>query len=270
MSNKIREEVRKILSELIESTSSECPFLLGNENNTNDWYESGLKSLSVKLFKEGLIKTYPFDFAVQRLGEYGTVKLISNKIYLGLKKEYFNKIEGLVKYLDTLGYFAATFKVLSKDQEVSPDNYKNFNDAKEVLSATDNAQQVWIEIEAKYDDSTGDASSFFYHLTSKNALGKIKKQGLVPRSKSKKSHHPDRIYIVDDLKSLRQLLIQFSEIEGKELFDYVVLKIDYNLTSKPKIYNDPNFLSLGYYVVDNIPPTAIVDTIEAVDVLKND
>lgn len=269
MSDKIREEVRKILSELIESTSSECPFLLGNENDTNDWYESRLKSLNVKLFKEGLIKTYPFDFAVQRLGEYGTVKLISNKIYLGLKKEYFNKIEGLVKYINTLGYFASTFKVLSKDQEVSPDNYKNFNDAKEVLSAVDNAQQVWIEIEAKYDDSTGDAPSFFYHLTSKNALDKIKKQGLVPRSKSKKSYHPDRIYIVDDLKSLSQLLIQFLEIEGKELSDYVVLKIDYNLTSKPKIYNDPNFLSLGYYVVDNIPPEAIVDTVEAIDVLKN-
>lgn len=268
MSNKIRKEVRKILSELIESTSSECPFLLGNENDTNDWYESGLKSLNVKLFKEGLIKTYPFDFAVQRLGKYGSVKLISNKIYLGLKKEYFNKIEGLVKYLNTLGYFAATFKVLSKDQEVSPDNYKNFNDAHEVLSVIDNAQQVWVEIEAKYDDLTEGGPSFFYHLTSKNALDKIKKQGLVPRSKSKKSHHPDRIYIVDDLKSLKQLLIQFSEIEGKDLSDYVVLKIDYNLTSKPKIYNDPNFLSLGYYVVDNIPPTAIVDVIEVADILK--
>lgn len=268
MSNKIREEVRKILSELIELTSSECPFLLGNENDTNDWYESGLKSLSVKLFKEGLIKTYPFDFAVQRLGKYGSVKLISNKIYLGLKKEYFNKIDGLVKYLNTLGYFAATFKVLEKNQEVSPDNYKNFNDIKDASSVIDNAQQVWIEIEAKYDDSTEDAPSFFYHLTSKSALDKIKKQGLVPRSKSKKSHHPDRIYIVDDLRSLSQLLIQFSEIEGKDLSDYVVLKIDYNLTSKPKIYNDPNFLSLGYYVVDNIPPTAIVDVIEVADILK--
>lgn len=268
--SKIREEVRKVLSELIESTiNSECPFLLGNENNTNDWYESGLKNLNVKLFKEGLIKTYPFDFAVQRLGKYGSVKLISNKIYLGLKKEYFNKIEGLVKYLNTLGYFAATFKVLSKDREVSPDNYKNFDDIKDVFSVIDNAQQVWVEIEAKYDDSTEDAQSFFYHLTSKNALDKIKKQGLVPRSKSKKSYHQDRIYIVDNLKGLKQLLIQFSEIEGKELSDYVVLKIDYNLTSKPKIYNDPNFLSLGYYVVDNIPPEAIVDTIDAVNVLKN-
>lgn len=268
MSNKIREEVRKILSELSKSNNSECPFLIGNEDDTNDWYESGLKSISLNLFKEGLIKTYPFDFAVQRLSKYGSVKLISNKIYLGLKSEYFNKIEGLVKYINTLGYFAATFKVLGKDQEVSPDNYNNFDDANDVLNVIDNAQQVWIEIEAKYDDLTEDTLSFFYHLTSKNALNKIKKQGIVPRSKSKKSHHPDRIYIVDDLKSLKQLLIQFSEIEGKELSDYVVLKIDYNLTNNPKIYNDPNFLSLGYYVVDNIPPEAIVETIDAVDVLK--
>jgi len=268
MSDKLREEVRKVLAELIESTSQECPFLIGNEEDDIDWYESGLKSLNVKLFKEGLIKTYPFDFAVQRLGKYGSVKLISNKIYLGLKKEYFNKIEGLVKYLNTLGYFAATFKVLGKGQEVSPENYKNLSDYKDVLSVANEAQQIWIEIEAKYDDSIND-SEFLYHLTLKNNLDKIKKQGLVPKSKSKKSYHPSRIYVVDNIKSLQQLLVQFSEIENKNISDYVILKIGYNLSGNPKLYNDPNFLSLGYYVVDNIPPEAIVEIIEVVDVLKN-
>jgi len=269
MSDKIREEVRKILSELIKSTTShECPFLIGNEDDDADWYEQELKSLNVKLFKEGLIKTYPFEFVVQRLGKYGSVKLISNKIYLGLKKEYFNKLDGIVKYLNTLGYFAATFKVLDNNQEVSPENYKNFDDHKEVLSIADDAQQIWIEIEAKYDDSISD-SEFLYHLTLNNNLDKIKKQGLVPKSKSKKSYHPNRIYVVDNVKSLEQLLIQFSEIEGKNVSDYAILKIDYNLSGKPKLYNDPNFLSLGYYLVDNIPPNAIVDTSKAIDVLKN-
>lgn len=268
MNNKIREEIRKVLSELVESTTnSDCPFLIGNEEDKHDWYEHGVKKLTIQLFKEGLIKTYPFDFTLQRLGKYGSVKLISNKIYLGLKKEYFNKIDGLIKYLDTLGYFAATFKILDKDKEISPENYKNFGNVKEVLSAIDNAQHIWIEIEAKYDESSEHNFSFFYHLTTKSVLNKIKKQGLTPKSNSKKSYHPERIYIVDDLKSLRQLLVQFSEIENKDLSDYVVLKIDYDLTNRPKIYNDPNFLNFGYYITDNIPPTAIVEIIEAIDIL---
>lgn len=269
MPNKIREEVKKVLNELINSIDSGCPFLLGNENDTNDFYESGIKNLSLKLFKEGLIKTYPFEFAVQRLGEYGSVKLISNKIYLGLKKEYFNKIEGLIKYIDAIGYFAATFKVLNKNQEINPNNYKNFNRVGDFIDAIDDVQQIWIEIEAEYDETIENPSNLFYHLTNKTILKKIKRQGIVPRSKSKKSYHPDRIYVVDDLNNLRQLLVQFLEIEGKKLNDYLILKIDYNLANKPKIYNDPNFLNLGYYVIDNISPAAIVDVIEAEEILKS-
>ena len=49
--------------------------------------------------------------------------LLEQSVIFGLKKEYFNKIDGLVKYLNTLGYFAATFKVLENGQQVNPDNY---------------------------------------------------------------------------------------------------------------------------------------------------
>lgn len=269
MSNRLRTEIKKILNELIESTiNEECPFIVGNEEDVFDWYENGAKSVNVKLFKEGLIKTYPFDFTVQRLGKYGSVKLISNKIYLGLNKHFFENIEGIIKYLNTLGYFVATFKVLEKSQEMKPENYKNFNNIEDVLNVVGNAQQIWIEIEAKHDKSFDSVSSFFYHLTSKNNLNRIKRQGLVPKSNAKKSYHPHRIYIVDEINSLKELLVQFSEIEGKKVSDYVILKIDYNLTNKPKIYNDPNFLNLGYYFVDNIPPKAIVDVIEASKILN--
>ena len=269
MKKLIRTEIKKILSELIESTANkECPFLIGNEEDAFDWYENSVKSVSVKLFKEGLIKTYPFDFTIQSLSKYGSVKLISNKIYLGLNKEFFKNIQGLLKHLNTLGYFAATFKVLEKNKEANIENYKNFNNVADVLNIIDNIQQIWIEIEAKYDKPINNAPLFLYHLTSKNNLNKIKQQGLVPKSKSKKSYHPDRIYIVDEINSLKELLIHFLEIEGKKLSDYVVLKIDYNLTNKPKIYNDPNFLNLGYYFTENIPPKAIVEIIEATEILK--
>jgi hypothetical protein len=265
----IRKETKNILSELIKSTTNQdCPFLVGNEGDTIGWYEHCLKNTNIKLFKEGLVKTYPFDFTIQRLGKYGLVKLIANKIYLGLNKEHFKNIKGLIKYLNTLGYFASIFKVLEKNQEVKPENYKSFNSATDVVDITDNAQQIWIEIEAKYDKPLNKNSLFFYHLTSKKNLNKIKHQGLIPKSKSKKSYHPHRIYIVDEINSLKELLVQFSEIEEKEVSDYVVLKIDYNLTNKPKIYNDPNFLNLGYYFVENIPPCAIIDIIEAVEILK--
>lgn len=267
MENKLREEVKRILSELIGSASnSECPFLIGNEGDVDDWYEKGVKNMNLKLFKEGLIKTYPFDFAIQRLGEYGSVKLISNKIYLGLKSKYFDRLSGLIKYFDTLGYFVATFKVLKKGLEINPGNYINVSDLESALGASEDAQQIWLEIEAKFDE-LGDAPEFLYHLTLNVNLDKIKKQGLVPRSKSKKSYHPDRVYVVDDIKSLRQILVQFSEIENKVVSNYSVLKIDYSLAGKPKLYNDPNFLSFGYYSTENIPPKAIVSIINGENII---
>jgi hypothetical protein len=266
MSDKLKDDIRKIITELIRSTTQDFPFLLGNEKDDFSNYENGLKKTSVKLFKEGLIKTYPFDFVVQRLSKFGVVKLISNKIYLGLNKEFYRSIEGLITYLNTLGYFAATFKILNKNQKITPENYKNYNNVADVLNIIDGIQQIWIEIEAKYDELFNNNPLYFYHLTSKNNLNKIKQQGLIPKSKSKKSYHPDRIYVVDQINSLKQLLVYFTKIDGKKISDYVILKINYELTNKPKIYNDPNFLDLGYYFVDNISPNAIVDIIEANDV----
>lgn len=265
MEDKLRVEIRYILGELIKSsTNSVCPFLIGNESDDIDWYEQGLKNLGVKLFKEGLIKTYPFDFTVQRLGRYGSVKFVSNKIYLGLSFDYFDKIEDLIKYIDTLGYFASTFKVLQKGKELSPENYDSFNNFKEFSDIVGNLRQIWVEIEAKYDIEAS-APVFLYHLTLKSNLDKISKLGLIPKSMAKKSYHPDRIYIVDDINSLKQLLSQFSEVNGKDVSDYAVLKIEYSLAGEPKIYNDPNFLNFGYYLVDNIRPEAIVSIADLED-----
>ena len=56
--------------------------------------------------------------------------------------------------------------------------------------------------------------------------------------------------------------------EDKNINDFTVLKIDYNLTNKPKLYNDPNYFTFGYYLIDNIPPDAIIDIIDASEILN--
>ena len=257
MKKYIKDKLRNKL--LVESiTNIDCPFLLGNENDEYDLYETLIMSFNKTKLDEGLIKSYPLKFVSQRLGDYGVVKLIQNNIYLQLNFEYFINIHKLISYINSLGYFVSQYKVLPKDKPITPSNYidyKNIND----LDIKD-IEQLWIVIEAKFDSIKENETDFIYHLTEKKYLEKIKSKGLIPKSKSKKAYHPDRLYVVDDIYKLKDLLTHFT-MGGNDVNNYCILKIDYNKANNPKLYNDPNYIDMGYYIIDNVSPNSIVSII---------
>jgi len=103
--------------------------------------------------------------------------------------------------------------------------------------------------ERKFEKEYDGNPTTLYHVTSRDSVEKIKKQGLVPKSRNKKSIHPDRIYMV----------VNKEDFDKTDLFDYlsqpVILEID-NSNLKLKLHNDVNFDG-AVYTTDNIPPQSI-------------
>ena len=79
---------------------------------------------------------------------------------------------------------------------------------------------------------------------------------MVPKSRSKKAYHPERVYLGKDEKTTSNLAPQFYQLSGTK--EWVLLKIDTNAVPGDylKLYYDSAF-KYGYYTLNNIPPQAI-------------
>jgi hypothetical protein len=95
-----------------------------------------------------------------------------------------------------------------------------------------------------------------YHITDTMYLDKILNMGLVPKSKSKKTYHPERIYLTK-IKSQCNSLFNHPEF-GIE--NPVIFSIDKNKLEDKNIfiYRDP-YLSDGVFVINNIPKDCIIN-----------
>ena len=254
-------EENKLLIETIDKM--ETPFYIGDED---DWFEAILARENRRELAEGLIKTYPYDFAISRFNKYGVATSNQDKtqIYLYLKDK--TKCKFIGEYANTLGYFVSQYKILFNGKDKSPINYVTYKTLEEFNDKINKINELWLIIEAKFDSNLSNEIDYLYHLTEKSKLNKIKVNGLTPKSNSKKAYHPERIYVVPSLNNMKGIIKGFTE--DKNINDFTVLKIDYNLTNKPKLYNDPNYFTFGYYLIDNIPPDAIIDIIDASEILN--
>jgi len=241
---------------LIETISSyNYPYYMGDDSN---WYEDVLSECHTNDIKEGLIKTYPLDFVVGRLDKFGGIARPNNKrnaIYYSIdNKNSLSDIDKYIKYVNSLGYFISQYKVLYVDKKPLPLNYITYKNPGDIINLKD-INELWLIIEPKFDQILGSDVEYLYHITEDKYLDKIKSKGVIPRSLSKKSYHPDRIYVVTNKRYINPLLRQFSD---KSDSDFSTIKIDYKLAGKPKLYNDPNYLNYGYYITDNISPQSII------------
>lgn len=92
-----------------------------------------------------------------------------------------------------------------------------------------------------------------YHVSPKRSVDKILRIGLVPKHRDKTTHHPDRVYLTDELELAWGLKKQFERMSGLE---YEILKVDMkNLNIK--LYSDIDSRTFGYYTLENIPPKNI-------------
>jgi hypothetical protein len=212
--------------------------------------------------KEGLIKTTPIGEAIFILKkqfpnwlfqyEKGdkdfTIEIL--KIKDGIQLKYFEK---LLSLLNNLGYFISYIEIYGDDIKIK-DKYNE----KVVKNAFQNPKihSIYLECEAKFDQKVNKIPEFLYYVAPLRSWEKIQKIGLVPKSRSKKAYHPERIYLGKDEKNTSDLAPKFYQFEG--IKDWVLLKINTNMVPGDylRLYYDPNF-KYGYYTLNNIPPQAI-------------
>jgi len=207
-------------------------------------YESELED-DLKL-SEGLISTTPTK---------QTVKLLKRKFpdyYIGIRrdddieisagrKEYVSDITQIIGICNQLGWFISFGTKDNKDYNFD----ENF------------AEQTFDEIIIKpLFDTTKDIDikpSTLYHVTPEKHLNKIFKIGLIPKHEDKLSHHPDRIYVTDELELAWGLKKQFERLYGEEC---EILKIS-TRGLDIQLYSDVDSRQNGFYTLENIPPKFI-------------
>ena len=121
-----------------------------------------------------------------------------------------------------------------------------------------------VKYETKYDIQILPNEKYYYHLTPDLLFNDIKSSGLTPKSKTKISYHPERVYLIkkydkDKFTELAKNLYSTLEYRSdiiEKIKNYYVLRIDVEAlikSGRDKFYRDPNYL-LGIWTYENIPP----------------
>jgi hypothetical protein len=109
--------------------------------------------------------------------------------------------------------------------------------------------------EPKFDVRATEYEARLYHLTPTMYVKKILKNGLVPKSRSKKSYHPERIYLSRSLDDAKKLIPKFKELFNIE--NWTVLMVDTILIYVLHLYKDQNFKDMGYWTLNTITPASL-------------
>jgi hypothetical protein len=221
----------------------------------------------IKLY-EGLIYTHSLGNTIHMINYW--MNNNSNKFYaypkgstnshIGVDIERVNKKEydTFLLLINNLGYFPSIY-VVELVSGYKEQNKYNYN---EIIDLINNDKSFQIILEAKYDIEISDDQitklEKLYHASSLKNKEKILKMGLVPKSKEKKSKHPERIYLGYTLDNVMMLIRApgFSNFEP-EMVIYEIDMKSLNNNRKIRFFNDPNFSNLGCYTYENIPPQYI-------------
>ena len=185
----------------------------------------------MKKINEGLIKTHDIDKSVDIIEKFLSDRKIKYELKFDKKtsdfsvkiilskylKSYFGIFMGELRTLsNNLGYFPSTIqfrknksfidKLLKKGDILT----KNVEDSMNEIDIYD-YDLIYITYESYYDKEVKNIPSVLYHVADINVLEKIKKSGLVPKSRNKNTSHPERIYFTmtfGDALFLQNIFIQ--------------------------------------------------------------
>ena len=221
----------------------------------------------IDILNEGLIITQPYDKFIEKLStlnltDYNAYIIDTNNDYITkmidcifIYDEYMNKENEIKQYINKMGYFIS-------------DSYID-----NVLSQY--GKVIHIQIEPKFIIEATDEIyklNYLYHITLGSKYNKIKNQGLIPKSYSKRSYHPDRIYFyykeLDDFnfknqaKSLYKIDNKFIDNVKPYITDngleIIILKIDLSKFDKLqyRFFYDPNQM-LSVFTYEVIHPDCV-------------
>ena len=229
-------------------------------------HSNPLFSASEKLLDEGLIRTYPTDMFMKEFK-----KLVNDQIPNELKTLTFDDI-GIEEYGNS-----NAFMFVDKSEEydeisnqiaivvpIYSKNAHNFNiwlnKSLEKLyaygyiltsieklehSKLPDIDVLVIQFEAKYPSSAFKLADILLHVAPYRYFEKIKKNGLVPKSKSSEFKYDDRVYLFNQCKE--SLVVEYGKYKAKSMNDngFCVFKIQ-----RSKLENDANYKNgkMRFYV----------------------
>ena len=204
---------------------------------------------------EGLYKTYDISFVIKHFCDY-----------LGVSSDYGE----FARNVDSYNGF------ITKVSGENGEEYIEFvaTDDPELIDAADKALKlcgyykafaeeycrgyVQAGYEKRHDKPIILKTNRLYHITRRENLPRIKRDGLVPKAKNKKSYHLERIYFFTEDHGESGFKTLTEDLYGTHdsPFGYAVLEIDIAKAGNAVFHNDVN-ASGGVYTTDNIPPSAI-------------
>jgi hypothetical protein len=215
-------------------------------------YELNLKESLTKTTPVGesisiLKKQFPKSFFQYDKGDSKFSITIKNIEEIGT-----SGFEKLLALLTNLGYFPSFMKI--GNPPFISDKYE-YRILKNVFEKN-SAKEINMTCEAKFDQIVNNIPKILYHITPLKHWEKISKIGLAPKSRSKNSYHPDRVYLTKDENSAENLVQKFYKLIF--LKEWVLLKITTDDIPGEyfRLYYDPNYKQ-GFYTMNNIPPQAI-------------
>jgi hypothetical protein len=199
--------------------------------------------------QEGLIKTTNIGKTINLLKKKYSLKFTFTKSKNSFSIKTFSTdintlLKGIIKDANTLGWFPS---FMETEEYTGKWDEKYFKEG-----------EIKLRFEAKFDEEVVEnIPSILYHITPTQNSDKILKIGLVPKSRSKASYHPDRVYLSKDLEDIENLGEMFYQKTG--IKNWTILKIDTNMIPGGylRLYTDPNYSKEAYYTLNNIPPQAI-------------
>jgi hypothetical protein len=207
---------------------------------------------------EGLILSHPlyrvenilksrFHIKVNYKDNKFNLTHIFNLNYIEAKRE----LDDILQITNNLGWFPSYMSSMSnqkfKESKFSIEDFEKF--------ITDSFISINFSFEAKYDISEERYPRILYHVCDAIHVDKILKQGLVPRSRSKKAFHPERVYLVKTLDNAYEMGTELNRNNTNK--EWAILEIDTATLDYLKLFRDPNYINKGFYTLNNISPFCI-------------
>lgn len=156
-------------------------------------------------------------------------------------------IDIITKAMETMGWFQS---YITKSQNINGINIR--------CIAFDPIYQD------KINDEVRDGWNYLYHLTPSENIESILLNGIIPSSKNKLFHYPNRVYLLkptvthnEVVNLAKRLASQYSKQNGQ----YALFQIDLNKTHNSVDFSyDPRYQN-GVYTYQKIPKDAIIDYI---------
>lgn len=208
-------------------------------------------------FNEGLIMSWDKDIIIDKIEnmDYFDINLDDKNIRLGLYKPFkLNMIDKLYTFLNVSGWYVSKHEWYLDENDDDEEFDMRGKPKKEDFNKYDGLDMTIVP---KFTERVRIPKTM-YHVTKNNAVEKIQKIGLIPKSNSDFEDYPSRVYLFDNSSKgpndyMKALYYNYNIMNH----EFTLLEIDTkNIT---KLYIDSEFSKEygAFYTYENIPPSDI-------------